>query len=111
MVPSETKKFRADAPPLGACENIVGCSQTGGQFANGRGNLVDTTFEGFLEQSRLRIMHELRRCSEVDTHEAVQIGELEKNSEVSNVVGPKFNRKFPRRGGPGRGGRTDISRR
>ena len=79
MVPSETKKFRADAPPLGACENIVGCSQTGGQFANGRGNLVDTTFEGFLEQSRLRIMHELRRCSEVDTHEAAQIGELEKN--------------------------------
>ena len=35
------------------------------------------------------------RCIQVGNLEAVKIGELEKNPEAINVVGPNFNRKYP----------------
>ena len=41
------------------------------------------------EQRRLEITNELRRFIEVDIHEAVKIGDLEKNSEVIRVAGPR----------------------
>ena len=45
-------------------------------------------------------MDELRRFTEVDNHEAVKIGDLEKNSEAIKVVGPNFDRENIFRGGP-----------
>ena len=80
-------------------------------------NLVSTalswtrSLKGLQEQSRLKILDELRRILEVDTHEAVKIGDLEKNSEAIKVAGSKFDRHVPRRGGPRRGGRIDSWKR
>ena len=40
--------------------------------------------------------NELRRFVEVDNHETVRIGDLEKNLEALKVVRPKFNQEsFP----------------
>ena len=50
-----------------------------------------TIFDGLQEQSRLKISNELWRFIEVDNHEAVKIGDLEKNSEAIKVVKPKIN--------------------
>ena len=72
---------------------------------------MDTIFEGLQEQSRSKPANELRRFIEVDNHEAVKIGDLEIYSEAIKVVGPDVDRHFPRRGGPGRGGRIGTSKR
>ena len=46
----------------------------------------------------------------MDKHEAVKIGDLEKNSEAIKVVRPKFNKRdLPERLHPGRGGRVGTS--
>ena len=57
----------------------------------GGDSVADTIF-GLQEQSRLKIVDELRRFAEVDNHEAVKIGDPEKNSEAIKVVGPNFDR-------------------
>ena len=70
-----------------------GCWKTGSDAQGG-----DTIFEGLQEQSRLKNMEELRRFMEVDIHEAVKIGDLEKNSEAIKVYRPTFNQQvFPAR--------------
>ena len=59
--------------------------------------------EGFQEQSRSKIVDELRRSIKVDNHEVVRIGELEKNSKAIKAVGPKFDGgRFSRHGAPRR---------
>ena len=51
-----------------------------------------------------------RRFVEVDTNEAVKIGDLDKNSDQSGRA--RFQqRECPRRASPGRGGRIHTSRR
>ena len=52
--------------------------------------------EGFQEQSRSKIVDELRRSIKVDNHEVVRIGELEKNSKAIKAVGPHIRQEgFP----------------
>ena len=49
-------------------------------------------------------MNEVRRFIEVDNHEAVKIGELQKNVEAIKVVRPMFNRMIsPTDASSGRG--------
>ena len=48
------------------------------------GSGTQTIFKGLKEQSRVKIMNELKRFTEVDNHEAVKIGD--------QMVGPDFNR-------------------
>ena len=50
----------------------------------GGDNLVDALFEGLQVRSRLKITSEPRKFIEVDNHEPVKIGELEKNMEAIN---------------------------
>ena len=90
--PSDAKVFRAHALPQGVCENVVCAMKLLANLRTGGDNLVDTMFEGLQQQSRLNITDELRRCIEVDTHEAVQIGDQEKNSVAIKMVTPKFNK-------------------
>ena len=47
------------------------------------------------EQSSFKMTNELRRFIEVDSHEAVKTGDLEKNSEAIKVARPKFNQEGP----------------
>ena len=57
-------------------------------------------------------MDELRRFIKVDSHEAVNLGDLENNSEATKLVGAHLRqRNYPRRGGLRRGGRTDTLKR
>ena len=49
--------------------------------------------EGLQEQNRLKIMDEVKRSIEVDNHEAVKIGDVEKKLEAIRVVGPDFNKE------------------
>ena len=93
--PSEAKVFRAHAPPQGACEhltrslNLLAGLQTGGE------GVVDTIFEDFLqEQSRLKTTKEQRRFIDLDNHDAVKIGDMEKISKAIKVVKAKFNREI-----------------
>ena len=52
----------------------------------------------------MNITSELRFI-EVDNHEAVEIGDLEKTSEAITLARPKFNKEFsPECGHPRRGG-------
>ena len=62
----------------------------------GGDSVVDAIF-GLQEQSRLKIVDEPRRFTEVDSHEAVKIGDPEKNSGAIKMVGPNFDRErtFP----------------
>ena len=55
---------------------------------------MDTIFQGLQESSRF-ITNELKRFIEVDNHEAVEIGDLEKNSAIK-VARTMFNKAiFP----------------
>ena len=45
-------------------------------------------------RSRLKITCELTRFIEVENHEAVKIGDLEKNSEAIKVVKPKYSKEI-----------------
>ena len=77
---------------------VSGPRSAAGRVANqqtGGDSLVDTLFEGLQEQSRLKIMRELRRFSEVANHS----GDLEKYSEAINVVKPKLNKDIREMGG------------
>ena len=40
-------------------------------------------------------MDGLRKCIAVDNHEAVKVGDVEKNMESKEVVKPKFTTDFP----------------
>ena len=54
---------------------------------------MDTLFAGLQEQGRLEITNELRRFIEVNNHEAVKVGDLEKNSEAIKAVGADLHRE------------------
>ena len=91
--PSEETVFRAHAPPQDVCENLV-CAlkllvnqQTGGD------SLIDTLVEGFQDQSRMKIMDELRRFIGVENHTVAKIGDLEKNSVAIKGAGPSFDKE------------------
>ena len=86
--PSKAKVFRATF----ACENLMCDLKLLANQPTGGDSVVDTIF-GLQEQSRLKIVDELRRFTEVDNHEAVKIGDPEKNSDVIKVVGPNFDRE------------------
>ena len=69
------------------------------QLANlqtGRGNLVDTIIGGSQQRSTSKITNELRRLIDVKNHEAVKIGDPDKNSEEIKVARPNP----PERGHP-----------
>ena len=78
--------FQAHAPAQGACENLFCALKLLANLQVGGSNLVDTIFEGFQERSRQTLTCKLRRFIEVYNHEAVKIGDLEKNSEAIMVV-------------------------
>ena len=59
----------------------------------GGDNLVDTISEGLQEQSRSKVTNEPRRFIEMDSHEAVKIGDQD----------------LPELGHPQRGGPVDTS--
>ena len=56
---------------------------------------MGTNFEGLQELSRLKSTRELGRFIEVDNHEAVRTGDLEKNLEAIKKVGSNFDRELP----------------
>ena len=62
----EAKVFRAHAAPQGVCDRKMVTAQDGGTG---------------LSRERLRIMRGLRKFIMVDNHEAIKIGDLEKNVE------------------------------
>ena len=86
--PSEAKVSRADAPQ-GQCENLVCALKVLANFHVG----ADKNWWALqgLEQVRLRVTNESRKFIAVDNHEAVKIGDLEKNSEASKEVRPTSN--------------------
>ena len=96
MICFERSLFGVNVAPSPGNSSINSCVlfkvlanlQTGGN------HLVDTIFEGLQEQNRLKITSEPRRFTEEDNHEAVKIGDLEKNSEAIEVVKSKFNKKI-----------------
>ena len=67
--PSDAKVFRAHAPPQGVCENHV-CAH------------------------KLSAKQQTGGDSFVDNHEAVKIGDLEKNSKVIKVIGANLDREM-----------------
>ena len=67
--------------------------------------------EGFQEQSRSKIVDELRRSIKVDNHEVVRIGELEKNSKAIKAVGPKFDGEVFQTRRSAKGGRIEMFKR
>ena len=77
--PSKANVFRAHAPPQGACENLVLRAETASWTRSWK--VCRSTV-------RLKIMDELMRFIDVDNHEAVKIGDLEKHSEAIKVGGP-----------------------
>ena len=54
--------------------------------------LVETIFEGLQEHSRLNITNDVRRFVEVDSREAVKIGDFERDTEVLKGLRPSFNK-------------------
>ena len=89
---SEVKVFRAHAPPQGACENLVCALQLLANQQLGGDSLVYVLVEGLQERSRLKMIDEPRRFTEVD-HQVVKIGDLEKHCVALHEGEPKFNKE------------------
>ena len=51
--------------------------------------------QGFPKKSRLKVRDGLRRFITVDNHEAVKVGDLEKNMASRKVAKLKFTTDFP----------------
>ena len=85
--------FRAHVPSANAWKNFVCALKVLANQQTGADSLVDTIFEGLQEQNKLKIAHE-RRFVEVDSNEAVKIGDLEKNSDAINVITFQFDSLF-----------------
>ena len=86
--------FRAHAPLQGPCENLRCALKLLAKLQADGDNLVVTIFEGSQEHRRLKITNELRKLTEVDNHEAVKIGDLQKHSEAIKVIKHKFNKEI-----------------
>ena len=97
--PSKAMVFRTYAPPPGACENLVCAVNLWANQQTGGDSLMDTQFESLQEQSKGKSRMSFGGSSRWTI---TKIDDLEKNSETIKVVGPDFNRPFPRRGGPRR---------
>ena len=78
--------FRAHAPPLGPCENLLCALRLLANQQTGGDSLAHTIPECLQEQSRLKFANELWRFIEVDTNEAVKIGDLEKNEAQKDAL-------------------------
>ena len=93
--------FRANAPPNGACENLVCALKLLAQSSSwGGDSFVQVPVEDLQERSRLKMMDEHRRFIAAENHVAGNTGHLEKDSVVVLVVEPKFNKKLPRSNSP-----------
>ena len=87
--PSEAKWFGLTT--TGSMRESRVCTQSVGQLASWIGG---HDLQG-LEQVRLKVTNESKKFIAVDNHEAVKIGDFDKNSEASKVVRPMSNRDFP----------------
>ena len=74
--------FRARSPPQGAWKNLVCALKLWATLQAGAKKLVDTTFEGLQEKSRLKIDNDRRKFIEVDNQEVVKVGDLEGCNDV-----------------------------
>ena len=82
--------YRAHAPPLGTCENLVNAIKLLADQQKDGGSPV---VQGFQEKSRLQMMDGLRRFIMVDNYGAVKGGDLEKNMVSRTVVKLNFTTK------------------
>ena len=89
--------FRAHAPPQSPCENLMCALKIAGQRASWRGPLGGHDLRRCAGTEQVEDeMNELKRFIEVDNHEAVNIGDFEKNLSAIKVVGPDFSKEiFP----------------
>ena len=75
-----TRRRRVRAKNLPCAREALATMQAGGD------NMVDTIFEGLQDQSSLKITSGQKRVIELDNHDAVKIGDLERNTEVLKAV-------------------------
>ena len=74
--------YRAHAPPQGACENLVCVLKLLASLQAGGDNVVATIFEGLSQWNRVKITSELGSFIDVDSQEAVKIGDLERHKVI-----------------------------
>ena len=90
--PNGARMYRARASPQGICDNI-GCSLK--LLANlqpaGQQRLAHTVSEALQASSRQHLSDELRKFIEVDTKEAVNVGELMCGPAVKKLAKPAFD--------------------
>ena len=77
------------------CDNLINALKLLANQQKDGDSPVEMVVQGLQERSRLRIMDGLRKFIMVENHEAVKVGELEKNMESRKVVMPKFTTDFP----------------
>ena len=77
------------------CDNLINAlTFLANQYKDGY-SPVKMVVQNLQERIRHRIMDGLRKFIMVDNHEAVKVGEQDKNVESRKVVKPKFTRDFP----------------
>ena len=89
--PKDAGVFNAHAPPQGTCENLRNTWKT---LTNQNGkecSVVDTIYEGILEESKRKMTGEQGRFMQAKNKEAVKIGELELYKEAMKVTKPLFD--------------------
>ena len=85
------KCFRAH----GMCDNLINALKLLANLQIDGDGPVKMVVQGLQERSRPRLMDGLRKFIMVENHEAVKVGELDKNVESRKVVKPKFTTDFP----------------
>ena len=84
------KCFRAH----GMCDNLINALKLLANLQIDGDGPVKMVVQGLQERSRPRLMDGLRKFIMVENHEAVKVGEPDKNMESRKVVKPKFTTDF-----------------
>ena len=82
-------------PPQGVCDNLINALKLLTNQQKDGDSPVGQMVTGLLERSRSGMMGGLRKCSAVDNHEAVKVGDQHRETKPKKKVArPRFATDF-----------------
>ena len=92
--PNSLCDTRQHGPPHGVCGSLISALKLLANQQKYGDSPVKMVVQSYQERIRLIIMDGLLRFIMVENHEAVKVGDLQKNMESKKVVRPKFTTHF-----------------
>ena len=92
---NEAKVFKADAAPLGLCDNLVNAQKLLANQQKNGDDPIESIATGLHDKSRKGIMDGPRNFIEVDNHSAVDVGGLRRGTKSIQLKKPQCSEAFP----------------